>query len=262
MIEEAEEILVRSSTKIETLWKFAKKGTIFKTRIPTAGQDNVHIFKDLTQVYRDNPARKNIRKWACIFWLEGERAQQKLTPKEVITLVSLFTTINWSFKPQEAALVRKYYNDRGRESIDWAEAEAYQNKLRDAETGATYLYLPHSLWKKHVTSSRQKGEKRVFELEPLEDMSAKAAAAGSVSAGGAKTTKRFSTEYDSKVMNAWAKHSSKCGGLLADPEIRGRLLRGARALAAEKKGYSNGDKHFEALLPIPHPKKKQKKTQS
>jgi hypothetical protein len=156
--------------------------------------------------------------------------------------------------------VRKYYNDRGRESIDWAEAEAYQNRLQDAETGATYLYLPHSLWKKHVTSSRQKGDKRVFELEPLQDMSAKPAV--SASAVVVKTAKRFSTEYDSRVMNAWAKHSSKCGGLLADPEIRGRLLRGARALAAEKKGYSNGDKNFEALLPVPHPKKKQKKTRS
>jgi hypothetical protein len=93
MLEEAEEILVQSSAKHETVWKFAKKGTIYKSRTPTPGEDEVHIFKDLTQIYRDNPARKTKRKWACIFWHEGQKAQQKLTHKEVNTLITYYNHI-------------------------------------------------------------------------------------------------------------------------------------------------------------------------
>jgi hypothetical protein len=72
--------------------------------------------------------------------------------------------------------------------------------------------------------------------------------------------KRFSTEYDTRVMKAWAKQSNKCGGFLADPVVRKKFLEGARALAEMQKGYTNGDKNFEALLPLPHAKKNTKKT--
>ena len=153
---------------------------------------------------------------------------------------------------QEAALVRKYYNDRGRESIDWAEAEAYQNRLQDAQTGTTYLYLPHSLWKKHVTSSRQKGEKRRFEVDALEDMPNEKNTKG-------VAIKRFSTEYDTKVMKAWAKHSNRCGGKLTDPVLMKRILDGARTMAAQNKGYSNTDPNFQELLIVPAGKKKVRK---
>ena len=104
MLEETSDVLVSTAGKTETFWKFAKKGTLFVKK-PIVGKDSIHIFKDLTQIYSDNASRKSKRRWANIFWVEGERVQRKLTQKE------------------ESVIVKKFYNDRGRESIDWSEAE-------------------------------------------------------------------------------------------------------------------------------------------
>ena len=146
MLEETSNVLVSTAGKTETFWKFAKKGTLFVKK-PIVGKDSIHIFKDLTQIYSDNASRKSKRRWANIFWVEGERVQRKLTQKE------------------ESVIVKKFYNDRGRESIDWSEAETYQNRLRDAETGQIYFYLPHSLWKKHIT--RKWDQKRMLRVSLL-----------------------------------------------------------------------------------------------
>ena len=196
MLEETSNVLVSTAGKTETFWKFAKKGTLFVKK-PIVGKDSIHIFKDLTQIYSDNASRKSKRRWANIFWVEGERVQRKLTQKE------------------ESVIVKKFYNDRGRESIDWSEAETYQNRLRDAETGPIYFYLPHSLWKKHITSSKQKQKM-----------------------GSEENVTRFSFDQDVKMIKKWGKQSMKFPPMFADQATRDKVLETMRKLQSTKRGYS------------------------
>jgi hypothetical protein len=200
MLEETSAVLVSTAAKTETFWKFAKKGTLF-VRKPIIGKDSIHIFKDLTQIYSDNTSRKNKRRWANIFWVEGERVQQKLTQKE------------------ESVIVKKFYNDRGRESIDWSEAETYHNRLRDAETGQVYFYLPHSLWKKHITSAKQKQK-----MEPEENVVA-----------------RFSFDQDVKMIKKWGKQSAKFPAMFEDQAMRDKVLETMRILQSNKRGCCYDD---------------------
>lgn len=210
MLEEASEVMVSTLGKPGVRWKFAKKGTLFDKK-PDIGQDSIHIFKDFTHVYCDNKNRKSKRKLATIFWIKGQRVQHKLTQKE------------------EAAIVKKFYNDRGRESIDWSEAETLQNRLQDPETGKVYSFLPHSLWKKHLSGSKKKSD-NFFVM-------------------GSETCEKpkFSFDHDVKMIKKLAKHSVK-RSFLADKSARRELLSKLRRMHKTKSGY--GEEDEETLVEI------------
>jgi len=215
LLEEAEEInaaeilVAVGPSDSESLWKIAKSGTLFEGKKPVIGVNNINIFKDLTHIYRETPSRKTKRKWACLLKDPSSRVQHKITPK------------------QESVLVKKFYKDRGRETVDWVEAEACSNWLKCAEKGELYPYLPHSVWKKHLTSQ--------FGTRKWKQTTMKALNNG---------TTRFTQEYDLSLMKARRKHSNNCFGALADREVRAQLIQGVRNLAQADVGYSAKDPMF------------------
>ena len=209
MLEESADVLVSTLGKPGTRWKFAHKGTIFDKK-PVVGKDSVHIFKDFTHVYCNNRHRKKKKKVGIILWVRDEAVQEKLTQKE------------------EAIAVRKFYNDRGRESIDWSEAEALQNTLKDAATGVAYSFLPHSLWKKHLS-----GSKKI--------MVAKNDTATTAPPVVVPEKKRFTFDQDVRMMKKWAKHATKHPQCLSDPAVRTRILEKMKTLKRGRRGYSSED---------------------
>lgn len=195
MLEEAKDVLVSTLGKPGVRWKFAKKGTLFE-KTPDIRKDRIHIFKDLTQIYCDSKNKKTKRKLGTIFWVKGREVQHKLTHKE------------------EAIVVKRYYNDRGRESIDWTEAETLHNRLQDPETGAVYSFLPHSLWKKHLSGSKKCGDMTTHTQEKS----------------------MFSFDQDIKLIKKWGKHSVK-QTFLTDRQTRREFLKRLEHMRKTQCGY-------------------------
>ena len=101
-------------------------------------EDDVDIFKDVTHLFRDRTTgkKRGRREWATTFWVSGARTQRLLTSSE------------------EATLTKTHFARCGCDSIQWANVEHRENRVRDPETGIEYPFVSEDLWVKHVGSKR------------------------------------------------------------------------------------------------------------
>tara|TARA_Y100000389_G_C17378360_1_gene472924 strand:+ start:704 stop:1201 length:498 start_codon:yes stop_codon:yes gene_type:complete len=116
-------------------WRVAKRGTVFSSE-PRV--EDVDIFKDVTHLYRDRTTgkKRGRREWATTFWVSDAGTQRLLTSSE------------------EAALTKIHFARCGCDSIQWANVEHRENRVRDRETGTEYPFVSEDLWVKHVGSKR------------------------------------------------------------------------------------------------------------
>lgn len=125
----------RGENSRPTLWRVGKRGTVFSSE---PDFEDVDIFKDITHLYRDRTTgkKRGRREWATTFWVKQRESQRLLSSCE------------------EAALTKTHFVRCGCESIQWANVEHRENRVRDPETGNEYPFVSEDLWVKHVGSKR------------------------------------------------------------------------------------------------------------
>jgi hypothetical protein len=125
----------RGETSRPVVWRVGKRGTVFSAEPDV---EDVDIFKDITHLYRDRTTgkKRGRREWATTFWVNDIHTQRLLTSNE------------------EAALTKAHFVRCGCDSIQWANVEHRENRVRDPETGIEYPFVSEDLWVKHVGSKR------------------------------------------------------------------------------------------------------------
>lgn len=126
---------VRHESSRPVVWRVGKRGTVFAEE---PDPEDVDIFKDITHLFRDRTSgkKRGRREWATTFWVDGRDSQRLLTSSE------------------EAALTKAHFIRCGCDSIQWANVEHRENRVRDPETGVEYPFVSEDLWVKHVGSKR------------------------------------------------------------------------------------------------------------
>lgn len=125
----------RGETSRPIAWRVAKRGTVFSSE-PRV--EDVDIFKDVTHLFRDRTTgkKRGRREWATTFWVSDAAPQRLLTSSE------------------EATLTKTHFARCGCDSIQWANVEHRENRVRDPEAGIEYPFVSEDLWVKHVGSKR------------------------------------------------------------------------------------------------------------